>query len=149
MDIGNFVQQVVESAKPAIDEKRQLLGLKISEDVPRIRGDRERLQQVITNLLSNAIKFTPCEGHINVEVYRTSSRVHVAVEDDGQGISKDFLPHVFDEFRQADMSSVRKTGGLGLGLAIARRVVELHHGSIRARSAGSGRGAKFVVSLPI
>jgi len=149
VNIAGLVQQVVESAEPSIHEKHQRLHLKISEDIPFIRGDRERLQQVVSNLLSNAIKFTPSEGHIKVEVYRTSSDLHVAVEDKGDGISKEFLPYIFDEFRQADMSSVRKKGGLGLGLSIARRLVELHGGSIKATSAGVGRGAKFVVTLPI
>jgi signal transduction histidine kinase len=103
----------------------------------------------VTNLLSNAIKFTPTDGHIEVDVYRTSSAIYVAVRDDGDGISKDFLPYVFDEFRQADMSSMRTKGGLGLGLSIARRVVELHGGSIEAASAGVGQGSKFVVTLPV
>jgi signal transduction histidine kinase len=147
--MADLLQQVVESAEPSIHEKHQRIRLKICDHIPVIRGDRGRLQQVVSNLLSNAIKFTPNEGHIKVELYQTSSDLHVAVEDNGNGISRKFLPHVFDEFRQADMSSVRKKGGLGLGLSIARRLVELHGGSIKATSAGAGRGAKFVLSLPL
>jgi CheY-like chemotaxis protein len=104
---------------------------------------------VIWNLLSNAIKFTPKDGHIKVHLTRDESHVMIVISDNGQGISADFLPHVFDRFRQAEASTTRKFGGLGLGLAIARHLVELHGGLISVESAGTGQGSTFTVRLPI
>jgi PAS domain S-box-containing protein len=112
-------------------------------------GDSERLQQVIWNLLSNAIKFTPAGGHIAVTLERLASAARLTVQDDGRGIDPETLPHVFERFRQADSSSTRQHGGLGLGLAIARHIVEAHGGRIRAESEGKGRGATFTVDLPL
>jgi CheY-like chemotaxis protein len=113
-----------------------------------IRGDASRLEQVFCNLLTNAIKFTPEGGLVAVHLYRTDSNVFVSVEDTGQGIAPEFLPQLFERFRQADGSTARRYGGLGLGLAIVKQLVELHGGSVRAESGGPGRGSSFVVSLP-
>src|SRR5262249_12845520 len=99
--------------------------------------------------LSNAIKFTPKEGHVEVRLERTGSQLQIQVQDTGIGISPDFLPHVFDRFRQADSSMTRKHGGLGLGLALVRHLVELHGGTVRAESPGEGHGATFTVKLPV
>src|SRR5690242_17760492 len=98
------VQAIVNSLRPAFSERQVQLELKVSDDIPQLHGDRERLQQVIMNLLSNALKFTPPGGHVDIDVNRTPSDIQVAVQDNGQGIPRKFLPHVFDEFRQADMS---------------------------------------------
>jgi len=113
-----------------------------------VKGDLFRLQQVLNNLLTNAIKFTPDGGLIKVAVKNAKSRVVVQVSDNGKGISKDFLPHIFEPFQQADLTSTRSTGGLGLGLAISYRLVEMHAGTLRAESRGPGQGATFEVSLP-
>ncbi len=114
-----------------------------------VSGDPNRLQQIIWNLLSNAIKFTPKGGKIEVLLSRVNSHVEITVSDTGQGIKPDFLPHVFDRFRQADASSTREQGGLGLGLAIVKQLVELHGGHIQAKSSGEGQGATFAVTLPL
>jgi chemotaxis family two-component system sensor kinase Cph1 len=114
-----------------------------------ITGDPNRLQQVIWNLLTNAVKFTPRDGKVQIVLQRVNSHVELSVADTGAGIKPEFLPYVFDRFRQADASASRKHGGLGLGLSIVRNIVELHGGSVRAQSQGLGYGATFVVSLPI
>jgi CheY-like chemotaxis protein len=112
-------------------------------------GDASRLQQVFWNLLSNAVKFTPRDGKIQVVLERIKSHIELSVSDTGQGIESEFLPYVFDRFRQADSSASRVHGGLGLGLSIVRNLIELHGGTVRAHSAGRGQGAMFVVSLPV
>jgi len=114
-----------------------------------VSGDSGRLQQVIWNMLANAVKFTPRGGRVEVSVERVGSNIEVSVVDTGQGISAEFLPHVFDRGRQADMAPSRRRGGLGLGLAIVRQLVKLHGGTVRAASDGDGRGATFTVHLPI
>jgi PAS domain S-box-containing protein len=146
--IDDLVRDVVDSLGPTFAENRLRTEFIVSGPIPAVRGDRDRLQQVIMNLLSNALKFTPPGGNVQIEVNHNDAEVQVVVRDTGQGIPADFLPHVFDEFRQADMSSARRKGGLGLGLSIARRLVELHHGSIQVVSPGTGKGATFVVRLP-
>src|SRR5581483_3779263 len=117
--------------------------------VGTVRGDFARLQQVVCNLLSNAIKFTPAGGQIEVALLRRDDAAEISVTDSGQGIKAEFLPLVFDRFRQEDGSISRRHGGLGLGLAIVRHLVELHAGSVDAQSAGEGQGARFVVRLPV
>jgi signal transduction histidine kinase len=112
-------------------------------------ADERRVQQVLWNLLHNAVKFTPSAGHVNVRVGCERGGVRLVVEDTGQGIPPEFLPFVFDRFRQADSSTTRGAWGLGIGLSIARHLVELHGGTIQAFSDGPGRGASFVVSLPV
>ena len=115
----------------------------------RLRGDAGRLQQVFWNLLTNAVKFTPSGGRIDVVSERVNSHVEVSVEDSGVGIKPEFLAFVFDRFRQADSSTTRRHGGLGLGLSIVKHLVELHGGSVRVKSPGEGQGSTFVVALPI
>jgi CheY-like chemotaxis protein len=112
-------------------------------------GDPNRLQQIVWNLLSNAVKFTPRGGRVQVLVARVNSHIEITVSDSGPGIAPEFLPHVFERFRQADASITRKHGGLGLGLAIVKQLVELHGGTIRADNDATGGGAMFVVSLPL
>jgi CheY-like chemotaxis protein len=119
-----------------------------SEPLAVVRGDAARLQQVTWNLLSNAVKFTPPGGTITVMARRMNDRVELRVTDSGEGIAPEFLPFIFDRYRQADASATRSHGGLGLGLSIAKHIVELHGGTIDAFSEGPGRGATFVVRLP-
>ena len=114
-----------------------------------VSGDPARLQQIMWNLLSNAVKFTPKGGKVQVVLERVNSHLEITVADTGEGIAPEFLPYVFDRFRQADASSTRKHGGLGLGLAIVKQLVELHGGSVRVKSVGEGKGASFVVHLPL
>jgi PAS domain S-box-containing protein len=149
LSLAAVVGDAITSVRPAADARRIRLGAAIGPDLPVVRGDRDRLQQVFWNLLSNAVKFTPEGGRIDVTVRAAGSSVEVEVRDTGQGIAAEFLPHVFDRFRQADQSTTRAHGGLGLGLAIVRHLVELHGGTVRAESGGEGRGATFAVALPI
>lgn len=148
IDIASVIEIAVESVRPSADNKS--IGLQIVLD-PRagfISGDAERLQQAIWNLLSNAIKFTPGGGRIQIQLERLDSHIEVVVSDTGKGISSEFLPYVFERFLQADASKSRKYGGLGLGLALTRHIVELHGGTIHAYSAGEEKGATFTVKLP-
>jgi PAS domain S-box-containing protein len=143
--------RVVEAATDAVRPAAEAKGVRLQpvlDSHATIIGDADRLQQVVWNLLSNAIKFTPRGGRVQVRLRREHSYVEIAVADDGQGIEPAFLPHVFDRFRQADPAITRKTGGLGLGLAIVRSIVELHGGTVTAQSDGPGRGATFSVRLP-
>ena len=134
--------------RPAADAKGLLLTTDLPHEPVLIAGDPQRLQQVVWNLVANAIKFTPPGGRVDVELRERDGAVILLVRDTGAGISADFLPHVFERFRQGDGSVSRQHGGLGLGLAIVRYLVELHGGSVMAESAGTGQGATFVVSLP-
>jgi signal transduction histidine kinase len=142
------IDAAIESVRLAANAKGIRLQLALDPAVEQILGDRDRLQQVVWNLLSNAIKFTPRGGTVAVGLYRAAGQVEISVEDTGQGIRPEFMPYVFERFRQADSSFTRALGGLGLGLAIARHLVELHGGTIRAHSDGDGLGARFTVSLP-
>ena len=143
------VENAINVVRPTADAK----GIKIEryfDSVPAmISGDANRLQQVIWNLLSNAVKFTDSGGRVRVKVTRIGGAVEISVSDTGQGISKEFLPYVFERFRQADSTTTRHHGGLGLGLAIARHLVEIHGGTVNAESAGEGGGATFTVRLPL
>ncbi|HWA76068.1 MAG TPA: PAS domain S-box protein [Polyangiaceae bacterium] len=145
--------QVIESAidvvRPAADAKNVRLQVLLDPDAGTLNGDPERLQQVVWNLLSNAVKFTPRGGRVYVRMQREDSHVEIVVADTGAGIDSKFLPHVFQPFRQQDASVTRTHGGLGLGLAIVKHLVELHGGSIEARSEGAEKGATFVVRLPV
>ena len=116
--------------------------------MPLITADGDRVQQILWNLLHNGVKFTPLGGRVDVRAMPHRGGVRVIVRDSGQGIAPDFLPHVFERFRQADSSTTRKAWGLGLGLSIAKHLVELHGGSIEAESEGPGHGASFTVDLP-
>lgn len=147
--LADVVQNAVESIRPAATAKRIHLELVIDEPEIALIADESRLQQVVWNLLSNAVKFTPSEGRIQVTASRGSSRVSIRVKDTGKGISAEFLPHVFERFRQDDASTTRRYSGLGLGLAIVRHIVELHGGTVEVRSDGEGLGSTFEVLLPI
>ncbi len=149
VDLATVVQSALEVNRAAAQAKRLTLAPHLDRDVPRIAGDAVRLQQVIANLLSNAVKFTPEGGTIAVGMSRDGGRVRLTVTDSGKGISPEFLPHVFERFRQADSSTTRREGGLGLGLAIVRHLVEMHGGTVEATSAGIGQGTTMAVSLPL
>ncbi|MBS1795001.1 MAG: CHASE3 domain-containing protein [Acidobacteria bacterium] len=145
----NVIEAALENIRPAADAKNIALEVRSHAPVSHISGDPNRLQQVVWNLLSNAIKFTPNGGRVAVELERIDDAVEIRVIDSGVGIREDFLPYVFDRFRQADASSIRKFGGLGLGLAIVRHIVEMHGGTVAAFSDGENRGSKFVIRLPV
>jgi PAS domain S-box-containing protein len=149
VDPVSVIEQAVQTIHPAADAK----GISIETDFPseigQITGDPTRLQQVVWNLLSNAVKFTSQGGRVEVRLERIDPNICVTVSDTGKGISPNFLPYVFDRFRQADASSAKRHGGLGLGLALVKYLVELHGGTIEATSAGEGQGATFKVMLPI
>src|SRR6185295_5270446 len=137
-----------ESIRPTAEAKGVRLQVLLEPNVGPVFGDRERLQQIVWNLLSNGVKFTGKGGLVQVTLQRINSHVEIVVNDTGVGIKSDFLPHVFDRFRQADGSTTRNYGGLGLGLAIVRHLVELHGGTAWAESEGDQQGAKFTVRLP-
>ena len=149
LHLEQVVEAAVVSLQPSAQAKNVRLTSAFSSVDGVVRGDRERLQQVIWNLLSNALKFTPKGGRVHVTIERRNSHVEVAVSDNGQGISREFLPHVFERFRQADGSTTRRHGGLGLGLSIVKQLVELHGGDVRAYSEGEGKGATFIITLPV
>jgi PAS domain S-box-containing protein len=149
VDLRRVVEATMESIKPTADTKGVRLTSSLARELPPLMGDPTRLQQIAWNLLSNAIKFTPREGEVKVRLHGTASAIELEVSDTGKGIDPSFLPHVFDAFRQQDASYARTRGGLGLGLAITRQLVELHGGRIVAESEGEGRGATFRVALPI
>jgi len=148
-DLGSVVLSAVESVRPSAEAKRIRIRTMISSDAGPIMGDPERLQQVIWNLLSNAIKFTASQGSVQIEVRRIESQVELQVKDNGAGIKAEFLPHIFERFTQADSSLTRTHGGLGMGLAIVKSLVELHGGVVFASSSGEGQGATFTVKLPV
>jgi CheY-like chemotaxis protein len=138
----------LESARGLSDEK----GLRLEAAVlphTKVLGDPVRLQQVVSNLLNNAVKFTPTGGRVGVRLDRDDARARIVVTDTGRGISPEFLPHVFDRFRQSERTTVHARGGLGLGLAIVRHLVDLQGGTVEAESPGEGRGATFTVMLPL
>jgi PAS domain S-box-containing protein len=147
VDLLPVIEAAIDSIRPAVNSKSQTLDLDADPAVGPVLGDADRLQQVIWNLLSNAVKFTPAKGRIEVRLRQSGGDAEIEVRDTGQGINENFLPYVFDRFRQADGAITRQHGGLGLGLAIARHLVELHGGSIKASSDGDGKGATFVVKL--
>jgi signal transduction histidine kinase/CheY-like chemotaxis protein len=147
VEVAAVVEAALESARPAADVKSLDITMALDADA-RIMGDAGRVQQIVWNLLSNAVKFTPKGGSVRVTVSRSDAAVDVVVTDSGQGIGADFLPHVFEPFRQAEGASTRKHGGLGLGLAIVKHLVELHGGTLSVTSEGEGRGATFTVTLP-
>ena len=148
-DPNSFIDAAVEAVRPAADAKGVRVQKIVDTGAISIPGDPVRLQQIVWNLLSNAIKFTPRGGRVQIRSERVNSHLEIIVSDTGQGISADFLPHVFDRFRQADQKTSRQHGGMGLGLAIVRHLVELHGGTVRADSEGEGQGSTFTVMLPI
>jgi PAS domain S-box-containing protein len=147
MELAPTVGEAIDAIAPAAEAK-QITIVRRLDGADLVLGDPERLQQVVWNLVSNAVKFTPGGGRIEVAIARVGSQVELAVSDSGQGIPPEYLPFVFERFSQEDSSTHRKFGGLGLGLNIARELVQLHGGAIEAKSAGAGAGATFVVKLP-
>jgi signal transduction histidine kinase len=147
VDLVSVAKRGVEGITPAAAAKRIAVELRASSPVP-VTGDAGRLQQIVWNLLSNAVKFTPSGGAVTVDV-AADREAQLSVSDTGAGIAPTFLPYVFDKFRQGDSSPTRQHGGLGLGLAIAHRLAEMHGGTIEAASAGEGCGATFRVRLPL
>jgi signal transduction histidine kinase len=148
INLGDVVRHAVEGVLPAAEAKDVKLELAIDDELPIIPGDVDRLQQIAWNLMSNAVKFTPRGGRVDVSVTHTSSQIEIVVRDTGVGISRAFLPFLFERFRQAE-SGIRRPVGLGLGLSISKQLVELHGGSITAESDGEGRGATFRVTFPV
>ena len=146
---AGVIASAIETLRPAADAKHIAIHSSIASDAGSFTGDPSRIQQVIWNLLSNALKFTPQGGRVDIAVRREANRLAITVTDNGIGIRKDFLPHVFDRFRQADASTTRKHGGLGLGLAIVKHLVEQHGGTVAVSSAGDMQGASFTVRLPV
>jgi PAS domain S-box-containing protein len=149
VDAGAVVEAALETVRPAAEAKEIRIEASLAAGTGTVSGDPDRLQQVVWNLLSNAIKFTPKGGRVQVRLRRMDAQVLIVVADSGPGISSEFLPHVFERFRQGDASTTRSHVGLGLGLAIVRHLVELHGGTVEASSAGEGRGATFSVHLPL
>jgi PAS domain S-box-containing protein len=148
VDVASVINAAIDSVQLAADSKGIKLEVTLDPSARRTVGDSSRLQQVVWNLVSNAIKFTPSGGRVEVRLERADPYVQIRVKDTGCGISAEFLPFVFDRFRQADGTPTRMHGGLGLGLAIARHLVELHGGTVQADSAGDGQGATFTIRLP-
>ena len=149
VDLPAVLAEAIETVRVSASAKGVRLQTIIDPVNAPVTGDPNRLQQVFWNLVSNAIKFTPKGGRVQVLLERVDSHVEVSIIDTGEGISPEFLPYIFDRFQQADASTTRRHGGLGLGLAIVKQLVELHGGSVRVKSSGTGRGATFIVSLPL
>jgi PAS domain S-box-containing protein len=149
VEVGPVVEAAVDSLKVGAQARQIKLNVELEAPDIRVSGDSDRLQQVVWNLVSNAVKFTPAGGHVEVRLARSDTHACIIVQDSGKGITREFLPFVFDRFRQADGTSTREHMGMGLGLAIVRHVIELHGGSVRAESEGEGKGSVFTVKLPI
>jgi signal transduction histidine kinase len=149
LNFGGVIKSALESVAPFLDKKGVMLSLHVDPEATQVSGDAERLQQIAWNLVSNAVKFTPSGGHVEVRLEREGKMARLSVKDDGEGIDPDFLPHVFERFRQGHGSTTRRHGGLGLGLAVVRHLTEAHGGTVTAMSKGHGEGATFVVLLPI
>lgn len=150
LDLRKVVQAAVEASQPSAAAAKVELSLELADCASEVSGDAERLQQVVGNLLNNAVKFSAAGGQVRLRTYRKGRELVLEVADDGRGIAPQFLPHLFERFRQAGHPLARgKGGGLGLGLAIARYLVEAHQGTIAAASEGEGQGATFTVSLPL
>jgi PAS domain S-box-containing protein len=150
VELQPIIEAAMDVVHPAAEAKSIQLVARFARNVGMVSGDPDRLQQVVWNLLSNAVKFTPVGGRVEVSLKRAGTReAELVVTDNGAGISQDFLPHVFEHFRQADSTSTRSHGGLGLGLAIVRRLIELHGGTVTAESVGEGHGATFRIRLPL
>jgi signal transduction histidine kinase/CheY-like chemotaxis protein len=148
LDVAAVIRRAVETVGPAADAREIEIQEVLDHDAGPVLGDEDRLQQVMWNLLSNAVKFTPKGGRVRIELVQVNSHVEVTVEDTGPGLDPEFIPYAFDRFRQADSSTTRRHGGLGLGLAIVRNLVELHGGTVTAGNRSVGSGALFVIKLP-
>jgi CheY-like chemotaxis protein len=149
VELPLVVHDAIATVIPAAEAKHIRVDTTIDPQVGPVSGDPDRLRQIVWNLLSNAVKFTPKHGRIQVRLERVNSSVEIVVSDTGIGIQADFLPHIFERFRQAESGAAREHAGLGLGLAIVRNLVELHGGTVNAASGGEGQGATFRVRLPI
>ena len=149
VNLGHVIEDAIQTIYPAANAKDITIKTDLDPNIDQITGDVQRLQQVVWNLLSNAVKFTPTGGHVETVLARVDPHICITVRDTGKGISRDFLPYIFDRFRQADASSTRRHGGLGLGLSLVKYLVELHGGTIEAWSDGEGKGATFKVLLPV
>jgi hypothetical protein len=149
LDLNAVVEAAVEAVRPSASARNIAISIELEPAAAHIKGDPDRLQQVVWNLMNNAIKFTPKGGRVDVRARRAGTHIELSVSDTGRGIAPEFLPHVFERFRQADASSTRQHGGLGLGLALVRHLVEAHGGTARAESAGEGQGAAFTLTLPV
>lgn len=148
LELVSIIQASVDAVELPAKTKGVTMRLRVADDAGQIQGDPPRIQQVISNLLTNAIKFTPTGGRVDIALERDGGDVCVSVADSGAGIAAEFLPHVFERFRQGNVGAKRAHGGLGLGLAIVKHIVEAHEGKVQARSAGPGHGATFLVSFP-
>ncbi len=149
VQLETVIESAYETVRPAADAKGVKIRKVLDPLAGPVSGDPNRLQQIVWNLLNNAVKFTPRGGKVDLLLERVNSHLEITVHDTGEGISPEFLPHVFDRFRQADGTTTRRHSGLGLGLSIVKHLVELHGGTVRAKSAGVGQGATFVVELPV
>src|SRR6185312_9355401 len=149
LELAPIVEAAVNVVRPTAEVKRIGIEIELDSEPNLVPGDANRLQQVVWNLLSNAIKFTPAGGKVRIAVNHSDTDAEISVSDNGQGITPEFLPFVFDRFRQADSTTTRRHGGLGLGLAIVRHLVEIHGGSVHAKSDGANQGATFTVKLPV
>ncbi|HEY9603452.1 MAG TPA: ATP-binding protein, partial [Allocoleopsis sp.] len=149
INLASTIQAAIETVRLAAEAKSIQIEARFDAEVGLVLGDSTRLQQVVWNLLTNAVKFTPEPGRVEVQLQQVGNQAQITVTDTGKGIPLDFLPHVFDYFRQEDGATTRKFGGLGLGLAIVRHLVELHGGTVQADSPGDGLGATFTVRLPL
>jgi PAS domain S-box-containing protein len=149
ISLHEVINNAIESVRASADAKKIRIRTLLDSSVGFVRGDPNRLQQILWNLLSNALKFTPAGGRVQVILERVNSHVELVVEDTGVGIAPEFLPFVFERFRQADAALTRRHGGLGIGLSIVKTLVELHGGSVRVKSAGENQGASFAIALPV
>ncbi|RYG69384.1 hybrid sensor histidine kinase/response regulator [bacterium] len=149
VDLAEVIQAAIDAVRPAAQARSIRLQMLLDPEAGPVSGDANRLQQIVWNLLTNAVKFTPKEGRVQVRLERVNSHIEITVSDSGKGITADFLPHIFDRFRQADQTSTRGHGGLGLGLSIVHQLVELHGGSIQGHSPGQDQGTTFTVQLPL
>jgi len=149
VDIHRVLESALDAVRPAADAKGLKLHSLLDPSAGPVSGDPDRLQQVAWNLLMNAVKFTPRDGRIQLTLQRVNSHLEIMVSDTGAGIRRELLPVIFDRFKQGESGSTRTQGGLGIGLALVRHLVELHGGSVTAQSAGEGKGATFTVKLPL
>lgn len=143
------IEEAVEVVLPSVESKHIRLNVFFDPKIKQIKGEHKRLKQVFWNLLSNAVKFTPPHGQIDVSAFVNGSQIEIEISDSGMGIEPEFLPFIFERFSQADSSYTRKVGGLGLGLAIVRHLVEIHGGSVSVKSEGANKGATFTIKLPV
>ncbi|MGC4031960.1 MAG: hybrid sensor histidine kinase/response regulator [Tepidisphaeraceae bacterium] len=149
VDLADVVKAAVDTVIPAAEGKRVHLRIHAPVGQTVVRGDPARLQQIIWNLLTNAVKFTPSDGEVRLRLSADNGKATLEIQDTGEGITPEFLPYLFDRFRQADGSITRRHGGLGLGLSIVRQLITLHRGTVTASSTGPGNGSTFVVRLPL